>query len=129
MDPVRLGLVALILVLVAGAALAYRRSRTLDERRGVYGLPPLPLELVSGASGTWVIFTTPYCVSCEAVERDLRRVYPAEAVVKIDATERPELAERYGIRRAPTVLRSDPAGRVLARIVGPEGVRRHLAPA
>lgn len=129
MEPARLAVVLLIVALVVVGALAYRWSRKLDERRAAKVFPPLPAELVSDAPGTWVIFTTPYCVSCDAVESDLRRAFPSEAVVKIDATEQPELAERYLVRRAPTVLRTDPAGRVLARIVGPEGVRRHLTPA
>ncbi|MEJ5254420.1 MAG: thioredoxin family protein [Acidimicrobiales bacterium] len=127
MDPLRLSVVVLVVVLVLVGSLVYQRSRRIDERRSAEAFPPLPLGLISDAAATWVIFTTPYCASCDAVERELRRAFPSEAVVRVDATEHPGLAERYQVRRAPTVLRADRAGRVLARVVGPEGLRRHLA--
>ena len=73
-----------------------------------------------------MIFTTPMCVSCSAVEAELHTAYPDDVVVKVDATEEPQLAERYRVRRAPTVLHADRSGRVLLRLVGADAVRAHV---
>ena len=73
-----------------------------------------------------MIFTTPMCVSCGAIEAELHTAYPDDVVVKVDATEEPQLAERYRVRRAPTVLHADRSGRVLLRLVGADAVRAHV---
>lgn len=151
----RLLLVAVLVLAGGGLTLAYRRRRALDDRRGAVDpatgdrWPDLPAELLAtelvaaepaapapappvtsgvapGAGRTWVIFTTPLCVSCEAVRRDLVAHEPTSRVLTVDATVRPDLAERYGIQRAPTTVLADERGRIQARLVGPEGVRAHL---
>jgi hypothetical protein len=130
---IRLGLVVVILGVAAVVTVAYRRRRDRDERLGAVDgasgharWPDLPADLTTGATSMWVIFTTPLCVSCDAVRADLLAHDPAGHVVTIDATERPELADRYGVRRAPTTILADPSGRVTERLVGPEAVRAHL---
>jgi hypothetical protein len=125
----------LVLVLLGEAALvslAYRRRLARDEELGAVDStsgedrwPSLPAELVAGTP-TWVIFTTPLCVSCNAVRADLEAHDPTSRVLTIDATERPDLSDRYGVRRAPTTLLTDADGRITERFVGPEAVRAHL---
>jgi len=132
----RLGLV--VILLLAGALLTYRyrRSSADDVTRGAVDAagdslwPALPADVTADARDdrgrampTWVIFTTPLCVSCTAVQHDLERSFPHHLVRKIDATERPDLADRYEVRRAPTTILADASGRVVERLVGPEAVR------
>lgn len=124
---VRLLIILVLAAIVAVIALRYARSRRLDAAVAVDGLPALPPGIVQHEARTWVIFTTPLCVSCNAVEAELHVAYPGDAVVKVDATEEPQLAERYRVRRAPTVLHADRSGRVLLRLVGAEAVRDHVA--
>jgi thiol-disulfide isomerase/thioredoxin len=121
-------LIVLILAgMVAMTALRYARGRRVDAAARVDDLPSLPPAIVQHEAGTWVIFTTPLCVSCRAVEAELHTAYPSDAVVKVDATQEPQLAERYRVRRAPTVLHADRSGRVLLRLVGADAVRAHVA--
>jgi hypothetical protein len=129
-DPaVRLLVVAVLVALVAAASWAYRRRSAADAARGAAEgeWPDLPAELAGGPPGTWVVFSTPMCVTCTTVQADLERAFPGHRVVKVDATQRPDLADRYAVRRAPTVIRATPSGQVRNRLVGLEGVRAHLA--
>jgi hypothetical protein len=126
MDPVRAATVLAVVALVALCALLYQRSRRIDMGRGASGWPPLPARLVGASDATWVIFTTPLCVSCDAVEADLQLRFPSQAIEKIDATTDTDLARSYGVKRAPTVLRADARGSITARLVGVEGVRSYL---
>jgi hypothetical protein len=111
-----------VLAAIGGVALVYARATRRDAERGGDGLPPLPGALLAGPT-TWVIFTTPYCASCAAVEAELHRAFPDDAVVTVDATIDVELADRYHVRRAPTVLRADARGAVTERLVGADAVR------
>lgn len=124
----RLLTVAGFVAVVAVMAVAYARARARDAERGGAGLPPLP-EHLRGARTTWVIFTTPYCATCGAVEVTLHRAFPDDAVVKVDATVDVALADRYAVRRAPTVLRADGGGTITDRLVGADAVRRLAVPA
>jgi hypothetical protein len=65
-------------------------------------------------------------VSCDAVRAELVAHDPASRVITVDATERPDLSDRYGVQRSPTTILADPAGRITERLVGAEGVRAHL---
>jgi len=133
---VRLGVV--VALLVAGAVLnaAYRRRRAADQALGAVDAttgagrwPDLPGELRHGTTATWIIFSTPLCVSCAAVQADLERHFPHHAVRKVDATERPDLADPYQVRRAPTTIVADANGRIVERLVGPEAVRDFIGTA
>ena len=81
------------------------------------------------APATWVIFSTPLCVSCGAVQADLERHFPHHRVIKIDATEQVDLAGQYEVRRAPTTIVADRDGTIVERLVGPEGVRAFIGDA
>jgi hypothetical protein len=91
-----------------------------DRRRA-----PLPEALrVDGPQ--WVVFSTEYCAVCPSVVREIERARPGERVVVLDVAEHLDLAARYKVRRAPTVLRADAEGRVLARLSGVDAVRAEL---
>jgi hypothetical protein len=129
---VRLLTLVVLGVGVAAVSVAYRRRTVADE--GLRATTPtgsrwpdLPADLiVAGVSNTWVIFTTPLCVSCDHVQADLERAFPHHAVTKVDATERADLADPYEVRRAPTTLLADHDGRIIDRLVGPEAVRAFI---
>ena len=66
---------------------------------------------------TLVYFTTPTCVPCKTVQRpaiqSLRQMLGnALHVVEIDAAERPELADRWGVMSVPTTFLIDPRGKL-----------------
>jgi hypothetical protein len=98
-----------------------------DGTRGVHhgGLPPLPADLASDEP-TWVVFSTEYCAVCPSVVAELARRRPHDRVVQLDVAEHLDLAGRYKVRRAPTVLRVDPGGEVVARLAGADAVRAEL---
>jgi len=85
----------------------------------------VPAELVIGEP-RWVLFTTPWCASCGPVEERLRAGDPATPILRVDATERADLAGALAVRRSPTAILVGSTGEVLARLVGPEAVDAHL---
>jgi hypothetical protein len=138
----RLAIIALLVGAGAIVNARYRRRSADDvaigavDHAGASLWPDLPGDLrtaaVDGSASngraerprpTWIIFTTPLCVSCNAVQADLERHFPHHEVRKVDATERPDLSDLYGVRRAPTTVLADSTGRIVERLVGPEAVR------
>ena len=123
--PVRLLVVVALLVVFAVARAAHgrwRRGVLADDRP----VPRLPAELVEGSERTWVLFTTPYCATCGPVADSLRQSDPGAAVVTVDATREPQLADAFLVRTAPTVLLADAEGQVQARLVGPAAVEGYV---
>jgi hypothetical protein len=88
--------------------------------------PVLPEELRSDGA-RWVVFSTEYCAVCPAVVSEIESRRPGERVVVLDVASHLDLAARYKVRRAPTVLRADADGAVLARLSGVDAVRAELA--
>jgi len=131
----RLLIVTALALVVAAVSVAYRRRNAADAALGAGTAdsptwPDLPPALrVKGAACTWVIFTTPYCATCSLVETDLERAFPHHAVTTVDATERPDVADLYQVKRAPTTVLADHDGRILERLVGPEAVRAFIGAA
>jgi glutaredoxin len=120
-----------LLMLVGGIGwlrVVLTRARHNDATRGADRLPLVPAALRQDGAA-WIVFTTPMCVGCRSVEQLLAEHRPDDRVVLVDATTDPELASRWDIRRAPTTLHADRSGRVTARLVGVEDVRRHLVDA
>lgn len=111
----RLLLVAVLVVAVLVAARVYLRARSKPV--DLLDLPPLDGD-VAGDNATWVIFTTEYCATCEPVKERIGRLDPTADLVEVDVARRPDLAHRYRVRSAPTVLFASSNGRVQARFVG-----------
>jgi thiol-disulfide isomerase/thioredoxin len=63
---------------------------------------------------TVVYFTTPHCVPCKTRQQpalySLKQQYGVQ-VIQIDATEQPEVADRWGVMSAPTTFVLDAHGK------------------
>jgi thiol-disulfide isomerase/thioredoxin len=113
------------LVLVVGAAVAgglWRRGRDGRVRdAGGELLDAADLRAELGDRATFVQFSTEFCQPCRAARRVLAATAagtPGVAHVEVDAADREDLVRRFGVRRTPTVLVLDPAGRVVGRTAG-----------
>jgi hypothetical protein len=113
---VRLVITAVVLLGVAVASRAYRRWR--EKLSHPVTVPPLSAELIDGAERTWVVFTTPFCAQCGPVMERIGSVDPGARIVTVDVADRPDLADRFAVRTAPTVLLAGADGFVRARLVG-----------
>ncbi|MFF8845541.1 thioredoxin family protein [Streptomyces sp. NPDC015127] len=74
-----------------------------------------------GRRATLVQFSTAFCQPCRATRRtlsDVAGMVEGVAHIEIDAEERLELVRELDIRRTPTVLVLDSAGRVVTRASG-----------
>lgn len=111
----RLLVVAVLAAMVLVAARAYLRAKARPV--DVLDLPPLDDDLAR-PNATWVIFTTEYCATCGPVKERIGRLDPTADVVEVDVAERPDLAHRYLVRTAPTVLFAGANRRIQARFVG-----------
>jgi zinc transporter ZupT len=67
-----------------------------------------------GGAAAYVEFTHPLCSECHEWERRLGS--EPEPLLKLDVSDRPDLARKYGVAVVPTVLRVAPDGSVLARL-------------
>jgi hypothetical protein len=129
---VRLALIAALAAGTFGVVAVWRRRSSADAALGPVDAageswPAVPGEFRPGAADrTWLIFTTPVCATCAQVQAELTRTFPADRVVKVDATEHIDLADRYAVRRAPTTLLAGADGSVIDRLVGPEAVHRYI---
>lgn len=113
---------ALVIILIGTAAYSlvnrYRLVRAKDKVFTLFNtLPNKPVI---------VYFTTPSCVPCKTVQRPAidkvsRMLGEDLKVVEIDATQRPDLANRWGVMSVPTTFLLDARGQ--ARYVN-NGVTR-----
>jgi Domain of unknown function (DUF4395) len=71
------------------------------------------LEGIDGRPA-YVEFTHPLCSECHEWERRLGS--EPEPLLKLDVSDRPDLARKYGVAVVPTVLRVAPDGAVLERL-------------
>ncbi len=113
---------ALVIILIGTAAYSlvnrYRLVRAKDKVFTLFNtLPNKPVI---------VYFTTPTCVPCKTIQRPAidkvsRMLGEDLKVVEIDATQRPDLANRWGVMSVPTTFLLDARGQ--ARYVN-NGVTR-----
>ncbi len=119
-------LIALLLIAAGGAAwIAFNRF-SLRRLAGRAPSDPLLADLLPGQPAI-LYFTTPFCEPCRTLQKPalqkLRDEFgPALQVLEIDATERPDDADRWGVFSAPTTF-------VLDRRLLPVHVNRGVASA
>lgn len=128
------GLVIVVAVLLAASLLGVRLARSGRrigrETRGPAGTgasddrPLLTADDLGeslGERATLVQFSTAFCQPCRATRRVLAGVaqdVAGVAHVEIDAESRLDLVRRLNVKRTPTVLVLDAAGRVVRRASG-----------
>ena len=98
-----------------------RRANRAPRGAGV-----VPGHIIDGAERTWLVFTTPWCTTCDPVVERLRVAEPASTVVKIDATVERALASSLHVRSAPTAVLADRDGVVRTQLVGVDAVTDYL---
>jgi thiol-disulfide isomerase/thioredoxin len=127
------GLVALVAALAVAAALGLwlRRSgrrlgralpASIDrDTADQVVLGPGDLGAALGERATLVQFSSAFCQPCRATRRvlaDVSATVPGVAHVEVDAESQLDLVRRLDVRRTPTVLVLDAAGRVVRRASG-----------
>lgn len=101
----------------------------MDRRRAnraPRGTGAIPVRITDGAERNWVVFTTPWCTTCDPVVERLRAADPTSTVVKIDATVERALAYSLRVRSAPTAVLADRDGIVRTQLVGVDAVTDYL---
>ena len=115
------GIAVLFLVfLVVLAKRMLHQKMATRRRRQPHAAATLPATVTAGRDRTWVLFTTPFCATCRQVEAQLARHDPHTPVVRIDASRETELAARFAVMTAPTLLLAGGDGVVLGHYVGTE---------
>jgi thioredoxin 1 len=112
-------LIAAAVLLVLGY-LAYRLM-IRRQKQQVAALAPLD-PLLSGIRAgvpTIVYFTTPSCIPCKtqqapALKRLQDELGDRVQIVRVDATEQPDAAQRWGVFSAPTTFVISECGETLA---------------
>lgn len=123
-DPVLTRWAALGLLLLAAVAFGLWRRRTDGRTRTEPGVAMLGADELAaplGERATLVQFSTDFCRPCRAARRVLdaaARSTPGVAHVEVDAAARTDLVRRFDVRRTPTLLVLDAAGRVVRRASG-----------
>ena len=114
-------LVALLLAAIAFGLWRRRADGIVHIAAGDAVLGSDELAAPLGPRATLVQFSTEFCAPCQAARRVLdeaARSVPGVAHVEVDAAARTDLVQRFGVRRTPTVLVLDRAGRVVRRASG-----------
>ncbi|HEV7658000.1 MAG TPA: thioredoxin family protein [Mycobacteriales bacterium] len=116
--------VVLALAVGAAGAVGVWRRRTDGRLRSTAPgevLDEGALRAPLGSRATLVQFSTDFCQPCRAAHRLLAASaagIPGVEHVEVDAAVRDDLVRRFGVRRTPTLLVLDPAGRVVRRAAG-----------
>jgi thiol-disulfide isomerase/thioredoxin len=111
-------------VLLACAAFTYwwrRREGRMVEAHGSFDRRDLGIGARETPCATVVEFYGEGCAPCDTVERRLDKIATEVCdlrVVKVDAGERLDLADRYNVRRVPTIFVTDPELHIVWRASG-----------
>ncbi|MFN2614013.1 MAG: thioredoxin family protein [Actinomycetota bacterium] len=130
---VRLLIVAGVVVVMAVFTLWWRRREgAFTEASGRFDHISLGLSRTDKPSSVVVEFYGEHCAPCVVVERQLAKLareVPELAVVRVDAGARLDLADRYNVRRVPTLFVADGDLRIIWRasgVPGEDAIRRAL---
>jgi thiol-disulfide isomerase/thioredoxin len=112
-------------LLLATAVGLGKRAADGRVRRRDRGAPELPGAVAAAldpdAEVTLVQLSTTFCAPCRHTRALLAAVAagtPGLSHADLDVTETPEVALALGVRRTPTTVAYDPAGRELLRVTG-----------
>ena len=106
-----------VFLVVLGKRVLHQKFAARRRRRPQAGAV-FPSTMTGGRDRTWVLFTTPFCATCPQVEAQLAKHDPGTTVVKVDASRDTQLATRFAVMTAPTLLLAARDGSVLGRYVG-----------
>jgi thiol-disulfide isomerase/thioredoxin len=108
------------IALLAIGAFIYRLMiwRQIKQTTALASTDPLLSGLKAGVP-TILYFTTPTCIPCKtqqtpALEKLQSKLGEGVQIVRIDATEQPEAAQRWCVFSAPTTFVLDGQGKTLA---------------
>ncbi len=112
-------LIAALVLLVIGYV-AYRLliRRQMSQTTALAPADPLLRGITPGVP-TIVYFTTPMCIPCKtqqapALKRLQDEMGESVQIVRVDATEQPDAAQRWGVFSAPTTFVISGCGETLA---------------
>jgi len=119
---IRLLIVVGVLLACALFALWWRRREgRMVEAHGLFDRRDLGIGAREAPCATIVEFYGEGCAPCDTVEQRLDKI-AAEVcdlrVVRFDAGDRLDLADRYNVRRVPTIFVTDPDLRIVWRASG-----------
>ncbi|HLU09976.1 MAG TPA: thioredoxin family protein [Oceanobacillus sp.] len=108
------------LILLAAGVVIYQLSvRNQIRRTSAFAQTDPLLQAVKPGVPTILYFTTPTCAPCRtqqtpALARLQSELGDAVQIVRVDATEHPEDADRWGVFSAPTTFIIDASGHTRA---------------
>jgi thiol-disulfide isomerase/thioredoxin len=98
-----------------------RREGRMVEASGLFDRRDLGIGIREKPCATVVEFYGDGCAPCDTVEARLNKIATEVCdlrVVKLDAGERLDLADRYNVRRVPTIFVTDPDLHIVWRASG-----------
>ncbi|PJF40328.1 MAG: thioredoxin [Chloroflexi bacterium] len=106
---------AVILILLAGALVYKGFSALLVNRARKRVIDDPLLQTLKPNTPAIVYFTTPMCIPCRTQQQPALARLEAEMgeavqIIKVDATENPETADRWGVFSVPTTFILNGAG-------------------
>lgn len=118
-----LAVLVLVAVAVVVAAVLQRRGADAPEQGPSWAVPTqLDRADFDRPSAPWLVtvFSSATCLSCQGTWAKAQVLASDEvAVQEVEAIERKDLHDRYGVDAVPMVLVADSSGAVLRSFVGP----------
>ena len=119
---IRVLIVVAVIGLAGGLALAWhRREGRFTEATGRFTRGELGLARGTKPSALIVEFFGQDCAPCTVVQKRLEAIaehLPDVQIVQVDAGERMDLSDRYGVRRVPTLFVADQDLKIIWRASG-----------